>query len=140
MKPHQSISIHQTTMESKVSELRKFGFILGFAFLGITVYTAFKHKLIPELGAVAVILLALTLMYPKALVLVKWFWDKVGLVLGTVNTYILLFLIYVLIMTPIGLIMRLLGKDALKLKPQKSQLSYWEQAPAITDSSMERQF
>ncbi|GGI50907.1 hypothetical protein GCM10011425_21190 [Mucilaginibacter galii] len=127
-------------MESKVSELRKFGFILGFAFLLITVYTAYRHRLVPELGAVAVILLALTLVHPKALAPVKWFWDNVGLVLGTVNTYILLFLIYFLIITPIGLIMRLLGKDALKLKPQKPQSSYWEQAPVETNSSMERQF
>jgi hypothetical protein len=127
-------------MESKMSELRKFGLILGFAFLGIAAYTAYRQKLVPELGVLAVGLLMLTLIYPKALAPVKWFWDKLGLILGTINTYILLFLIYFLIMTPIGLIMRLLGKDTLKLKPQNSGKSYWELAPAATDHLMERQF
>lgn len=127
-------------MKSRITELRKFGLILGFAFSLVTAYTAARNRLVPEIAALAIGLLLLALIYPKALAPVKWFWDKVGVVLGTVNTYILLCLIYFLMITPIGLIMRLLGKDTLKLKPHKPGTSYWEQAPAATDQSMERQF
>jgi hypothetical protein len=67
-------------------------------------------------------------------------WDKLGHVLGIINTYILLSLFYCVILTPLGLMMRLLGKDILKLKKSNSQISYWELSPTTEESKMENQF
>ena len=51
-------------------------------------------------------------------------WFKVGFFLGIIISPIIMSIIFFFIVTPIGLIMRLLGKDLLKLKYNKSK-SYW---------------
>jgi hypothetical protein len=66
-------------------------------------------------------------------------WDKIGYVLGIINTFVLLTLFYFVILTPLGLVMRLFGKDMLKLKRNKHD-TYWENTLPKTSSGMENQF
>ncbi len=53
-------------------------------------------------------------------------WMKFAFVLGWINTRILLGLFFYLVVTPIGLGMRLFGKDLLDEKIERSQASYWQ--------------
>jgi len=120
---------------------RKFGYTVSIALLVITAYhLLLKHKQDNVIGIIAVMLLAITLLIPYWLTPLRLCWDKLGHVLGIINTYILLSLFYGVILTPLALIMRLLGKDILKLKRSKSQTSYWEPSPATDESKMENQF
>lgn len=50
-------------------------------------------------------------LVPRSLKQVHTGWMKLGHVLGAINTRILLGLVYYLLITPMGLVMRLLGKD-----------------------------
>lgn len=53
-------------------------------------------------------------------------WMKFALILSWINTRIILFLMFCLIFTPIGLIIKLLGKDLLEEKIDKTAKSYWK--------------
>ncbi|MBI4536071.1 MAG: hypothetical protein HY708_07315 [Ignavibacteriae bacterium] len=52
-------------------------------------------------------------------------WMKFAFVLGWVNTRILLGLFFYLVLTSVGLVLRLLGKDLLNLKFDRSSTTYW---------------
>ena len=54
-------------------------------------------------------------------------WLKIAHTIGKFNTQILLFMVYLLIFIPVGILMRLMGKDPLKKKWAKDLPSYWEE-------------
>lgn len=59
-------------------------------------------------------------------------WMKFAFALAWVNTRILLGLFFYIVITPVGLVLRLLGKDLLGEKIDRSEQSYWtrrEQVP-----------
>jgi hypothetical protein len=66
-------------------------------------------------------------------------WGKIGDVLGMINTAIILFLVFFLVISPIGLIMRLLGKQGLDLKTKPGG-SYWKPTKPAPSSTLEQQF
>ena len=118
----------------------KFGYTVGIALLVLAAFRIFiRHQnMWWILAAIAVILLLLALVKPLWLNPLRLVWDKIGHVLGIINTYILLTLFYFVILTPLSLVMRLFGKDILKLKRNKND-TYWESTPPKA-SGMENQF
>ncbi|GAA3990948.1 hypothetical protein GCM10022210_50900 [Mucilaginibacter dorajii] len=66
-------------------------------------------------------------------------WTKIGDILGVINTSIILFLVFFLVISPIGLIMRLLGKQGLELKTKPGD-TYWKPTKPAANSSLEQQF
>jgi Saxitoxin biosynthesis operon protein SxtJ len=71
----------------------------------------------------ALVLLLITIAVPRILAPLKRVWLKVGGLLHLVVSPILLAAFYYLGVTPIGLIMRVLGKDPLRRKPARD--TYW---------------
>lgn len=69
--------------------------------------------------------LSMAFLLPKSLRPIYIFWMKLAFVLSWINTRIILFAIFYLIFTPIGLCMRLFGADLLGKKIEKTKLSYW---------------
>ena len=65
-------------------------------------------------------------------------WMKFAAVLAWINTRILLVIMFYLVFTPTGFIMRLFGADPLDLKMDKNKNSYWIKKEGHTD--YERQF
>jgi len=123
-----------------IQQNRKFGYVVGIALLVLAAFRIFiRHQNAWwVLAAIAVILLLLALLTPLWLNPLRLVWDKIGHVLGIINTYVLLTLFYLVILTPLSLIMRLFGKDILKLKRNKNN-TYWESTPPKT-GGMENQF
>lgn len=64
-------------------------------------------------------------------VLVTW-WLKLGHALGWMNTRILLTLIYVFILLPFSLLFKLLSRNPLQLKPEKSDTFYQDRKHTYT--------
>ena len=54
-------------------------------------------------------------------------WMSFAIIIGWFMTRFILSLLFYLIVTPIGLITRVLGKDFLELKKEASNGSYWNQ-------------
>lgn len=72
----------------------------------------------------ALLPLALAWHLPRQLTPLAQGWLRLGHLLGQINTWLLLGVVFFVLITPLALLMRLSGRDALRLK-RKSQPSYW---------------
>jgi len=109
----------------KIGTNRSFGIVFFVVFLLFGTYPLLKGgdlKIIPLL--IAIIFLILGVLNSKLLSPLNKFWFKFGLLLGRVISPIVMGVIFFLVVTPIGFVMRLLGKDVLQLKKTNDK-SYW---------------
>ena len=74
--------------------------------------------------SLAILFLVLALSDSKLLTPLNRAWISLGLFLGKIITPVLMAIVFFLLVTPIGLIMRLLGKDLLNLKKNNNK-TYW---------------
>lgn len=75
--------------------------------------------------AIAALFLVLALLTPALLAPLNRLWMNLGVLLGRIVSPIALGVVFFLVVTPIGLFMRLLGKDFLRLRLDGSSPSYW---------------
>lgn len=78
------------------------------------------------LGAMAVLFALFALTVPKLLEPIETVWMAFAHVLGDVNTKILLSVMYFLVFTPVGWLMRLFGRDTMNRRPRVGVDSNWE--------------
>ena len=106
--------------------LKKFGITMGIAFLVITAIFSTKHNsiILPTL-LVSLAFFILAALAPWLLRPIYIIWMKFARILAWVNTRIILCVIFYLILAPMGLIMKLFGKDLLDRKIERNQDSYW---------------
>ncbi len=88
---------------------------------------------------VSLIFLILGLINANILTPLNILWVKFGMLLGKFVSPIIMGLIFFLVVTPTGVIMRLFKKDLLKLK-KKNVNSYWIKRKSETKSEMKNQF
>ena len=123
----------------QISSNRSFGILFSIlfaliAFLPIINGNPLRLWLIP----VSVIFLVLGLLNSKLLNPLNKVWVKFGELLGRIIAPIVMAIIYFIIVTPIGLFMRLIGKDLLNIKFSKAN-TYWIKREKKI-SSMKKQF
>ena len=118
---------------------KSFGILFFIIFLLITLWPLINSESIRlwALG-VALIFLVLGITNSKILSPIKKSWIKLGEILGKIIAPIVMGFIYFIIITPIGLFIRLIGKDILSLKFNKNQ-SYWIKRSKNVNT-MKRQF
>jgi len=124
-------------------DLRKFGLTVGGVFALLAVVMLLRHKAHWVYFAwPGGVLLVLGAVFPGALKYVYIAWMSVAFVLGFVMAHVLLTLFFFLVVTPIGLVARLSGKDFLSLKLDSNGSSYWLRRTDETKSpaDYERQF
>jgi hypothetical protein len=94
-------------------DLRQFGLLVGGVFAVIGLWPVVFRSESPRLWATILgsLLIVLGAIAPQSLQQAHKGWMKVGHVLGSINTKIILGIIYYLLITPMGLVMRLMGKD-----------------------------
>jgi len=103
-----------------------FGVVFAIVFVLIGLYPLVHGGRVRLWALVAAfILLALAFLAPKALSVPNKLWFKLGMVLGAIIAPIVMALVYFTTVAPIGLIIRLTGKDLLREKLDKSAKSYW---------------
>jgi len=122
------------------SSPKSFGIVFSIVFLIVSLYplTNFKGISIWAL-IVSIIFLLLAFLAPKILTLPNKLWFKFGILLGSIIAPIVMAFVYFATVLPIGLIMRLSGKDLLNQKLDKNSKSYWiERKEPI--GSMKNQF
>jgi hypothetical protein len=107
-------------------DLRRFGLALGIALSVVGGLLLWRERAAgPYLLAAAVLLWLLAALVPEALRPLEWLLGKVARAITTALTYVVLTVSFFLVVTPIGLLLRLLGKDPLGLKPAPDQASFW---------------
>ncbi|MCU0666087.1 MAG: SxtJ family membrane protein [Candidatus Omnitrophica bacterium] len=107
--------------------LKNFGLTMAVALAVIFALVFFFHKHINYwLLAISLIFLVLAVVCPFVLKPVYILWMKLAKILSWINTRILLIIMFYLIFTPIGIMIRLLGKDLLERKIDKNSKTYWK--------------
>jgi len=128
--------------ESK-KDLRKFGLTVGLALLaiGIVLFTLEKPAAF-YFGGTGSALILLGLIYPNILKPLNKVWMTIALVLGWFMSRVILIILFYLVLTPLGLIAKLFGKDFLDLKIEKNSSSYWikREKTKVDPADLERQF
>ena len=119
---------------------RSFGLLFFVVFLVIGLWPLTKSGEINlYLISIAVIFLNLGLSKSKMLSPLNKAWIKLGEILGRIIAPIVMALVYFLILTPISLLVRLLGKDLIGMKFSNDIKSYWIKRKKHL-GSMDKQF
>jgi hypothetical protein len=124
--------------------LRKFGLTTGaiivvlFAFLFPWIFDMANMPMWPWI--VAGLLWVSALLMPRVLRPVYTTWMKIGHAIGWVNTRIILGVLFYVLVLPMGLIMRLFGKDPMARKKDKSASSYRVKSVSEPKDRLEKPF
>ncbi len=123
----------------KISSNRNFGIVFFVVFLLVALYPLINSEEIRLWSLIiSIIFLILGLLNSKILAPFNKIWFKFGILLGKIISPLIMGIIFFLVVTPIGFIMRLLGKDVLNLKFNKNK-SYWIEKDG-PKSKMKNQF
>jgi hypothetical protein len=131
------------TQEVEGSSDRSFGMVFAVVFVLIGAWPLW-HGAVPRwwaLGAAAAFV-ALAALRPGLLARPNRLWSRFGVLLGRLVSPIALGVLFYLAFVPIGLAMRIAGKDPLRLKRDAAADSYWipRQPPGPPPDSMTNQF
>jgi hypothetical protein len=107
-------------------DIRSFGVTIGIILLIVAGFLFYKEKESFQLFIyIAGSFISLGFLVPIILKPIYLVWMIFAVILGWFMTRVILSLLFYLVVTPIGLVLRLLGKDLLELKKQEVQGSYW---------------
>ena len=109
----------------KLPSNRNFGIVFSIVFLIIAIWPILNQNEIRIWSIIiSLIFLILGLINSKFLSPLNKAWFKFGLILGSVIAPIVMGIVFFFVVTPTGLIMKVLGKDILGLKRNKNN-TYW---------------
>jgi len=132
------------TNNLRVKDLRKFGIILSIilAVLGGVHYLNAHIIVYPWFLAFAVAVMVLVAFVPKMLEPVYVIFIKVARAIGWFNTRVVLVMVYYLLITPIGFLLKVFKGDPLNRKIDKDADSYWIKRVKSTSirEDLEKQF
>ena len=109
-------------------QLREFGFLIGFGFpilIGWIIPAVGGHAFRGWTLWIAIPFLITGILKPRLLFYPYKGWMALGLALGWINSRMILGLVFLLVLQPIALIMKLVGHDPLKTK-KSNESSYRE--------------
>ena len=125
--------------EIKIGSNKSFGIVFFIVFLIISVYPLFFDENIRIWSLiVSLLFLVLGLINSRILTPLNRLWFKFGMFLGKFISPIIMGIVFFIVVTPTGLIMRAFKKDLLNLK-KKDTKSYWIKRDKF-NSDMRNQF
>jgi len=109
----------------RISSNRSFGIVFFTVFFIVSIYPIFKGGDLRIWSLIiSIIFLILGLLNSKILTPLNKIWFKFGVLLGNIISPIVMGIVFFLVVTPISLLMKALGKDILNLKKNTNK-SYW---------------
>jgi hypothetical protein len=128
---------------TRPSSNRTFGLVMAVFFVLVALLPLLRGHAVRlwALPLSALFLLA-ALVAPKILMPLNRAWTALGTLLHAVINPIVLGILFYLVFTPFGWVLRRMGKDFLRLRPAPDAQTYWitRQPPGPTPESMARQF
>ena len=116
-------------MKNKRNSNRGFGVLFSIVFLLIAFWPVFKTNNIYDLRLWSVvfsaIFLTLGVLESKILTPLNIIWIKFGIFLGKIISPIVLAILFFLVVTPIGFLLKIFKKDILNLEINKNSKTYW---------------
>ena len=145
----QNSSLHENYRDEEPTEGgsdRAFGCTVGSILMLISATKAFVAGAISSvvclIFALGALLFLLGVFVPSRLSALNRLWLKVGTAIAIVVNPIVLGLLFFLVITPMALFMRIVGKRPLRLAADRTAATYWieREPPADGASTMRRQF
>ena len=125
--------------EVKIGSNRSFGIVFFIVFLIIAIYPFLNQGELRLWSLiVSIIFLILGLLNSKLLLPLNKIWFRFGILLGKIVSPLVMGIIFFFVVTPIGILMRILKKDLLNLKFNK-KTTYWIEKNDLK-SKMKNQF
>ena len=124
----------------KISSNRSFGLLFFIVFLAISLWPL-KSQEDLRLWAfiLALIFFVLGILNSKFLTPLNKLWMKFGIFLGSIISPFVMGVVFFMVVTPTGLIMRFLGKDLLRINKNKFVSTYWI-SRGKQNNTMKKQF
>tara|TARA_B100001559_G_C16452908_1_gene600198 strand:+ start:523 stop:915 length:393 start_codon:yes stop_codon:yes gene_type:complete len=126
--------------QNKLPSNRSFGIVFFLVFLIVGIYPLLNDgnfriwSLIISITFLILGLLNSSILYP-----LNKIWMKFGYLLGAVIAPIVMALVFFGVVTPTGILMKIIGKDLLNLKKKKDKETYWIKKEKLK-STMRNQF
>ena len=125
--------------DQKINSNRSFGIVFFLVFILIAFYPIINQGEVRVWSIfISLFFLILGIMNSSILTPLNKLWFKLGIFLGKIISPLIMGIIFFIVVTPIGLFMRLIGKDLLNLKLNNDK-SYWIQKTG-PKSKMKDQF
>ena len=107
-------------------DLKVFIFIWAFIFFTIGIYPFFYNKEL-QLWAIVLSVCFVIVAFLRPIIFLVFYqiWTKFGIFIGGIISKIIMFVLYFGLFTPVSILLKILGKDLLNKKVNKSQVSYW---------------
>jgi hypothetical protein len=146
MKKELSAHTHEEltrTHEVRGSSNRNFGFVFTAFWLLVALAPLRKHGAVREWAlALSAVFLLLSIGRPIWLQPLNRLWTQLGLLLGRIVTPVAMAVLFFVVFTPVAFLVRLLGKDPLRLALNAQAHSYWIERvpPGPEPGSMANQF
>jgi Saxitoxin biosynthesis operon protein SxtJ len=140
------LDLHESLTRDEEVQLpseRKFGLTFTVVFSLLTVLLiVWDNTAWPVSLAVALAFLGLTAFVPNWLRPLNRMWLRFGLALHAIVSPLILIVLFFVVITPVGVVARLAGKDFLRLKFDREATTYWidRQPPGPSPQSMRTQF
>ena len=123
----------------KIGSNRSFGIVFFVVFLIIAIYPlTYSGDVRLWSVIISIIFLVLGTLNSKILTPLNKLWFKFGILLSKIVSPLVMLTIFFLVITPIGIIMRILKKDLLNFK-YNDKISYWIKKDGLK-SKMKNQF
>lgn len=130
----------RTADEPKASE-RSFGLVFSAVFALAAFLPLLDHGAVRWWAVgVSAAFLTLALAAPRTLVFPNMLWMKLGKLLHMIVSPVVMSLLFIVAVVPTAVILRLLGRDPLRLKLDKKAASYWQNREPREDASFTQQF
>lgn len=129
---HEDFAAHESV---KASSDRSFGLVFCAVFALVGLFPLLRGGSPHAWALVVSVAFALAAaLRPGVLAPLNRVWTRLGLVLHSVVNPLVMGVMFFLVVLPTGLVMRLLGRDLLRVRIDKSATSYWiEREPADPD-------
>jgi len=125
--------------EKSPKELKKFGLTMALICFLFSLVGIWKNGTLTGLSLAlcvcTLIFIALALVAPVKLKAFERFWMALAEKINKVITPIILTIAFYVLITPLGLLLKLMGKDILALKIDKSRTTYWEEVDQAGSAS-----
>lgn len=141
------MAVHEAKaqFEIEVGSERAFGVTFSVAFGVVAILPLFGGHAVRQWAVVAAaVMLVTALLVPRLLVVPNRIWFRLGLLLGSLVSQIVMFALFFLVVTPTGIVMRVFRNSSISYRrgPDSSVSTYW--IPRGTDNnpmgSMRNQF
>lgn len=120
---------------------RQFGLLVGIVLILFAGFLSLRRNYINLYLVVPSLLLIFSgVLFPQWLAPLRKAWEAIGTILGKLNTYLILTIIYFFLLVPLAWLLRLMGKDLLDRKINAKLKSFWAAKQANQEDTMKYQF